>query len=81
MWLIRGEALMRLPDSGTIPPGFRKIEPPEDFVADPASFRIDDGKIVRLDEKEKLAARHSERLSLTQEEIAKVKLAIAKGII
>ncbi|SIT58628.1 hypothetical protein BQ8794_50730 [Mesorhizobium prunaredense] len=81
MWLIRDKALMRLPDGASIPAGFKEVEPPEDFEANPTNYRIHKSKIVPLSKKEKEAARQSTRLFLTQEEIAKIKLAIEKGII
>lgn len=79
MWLIRDKALMQLPDGAGIPPGFKQVVPPQDFEANPGNYRIGDGKISALSKKE-LAARPS-GLSLTQDEIAILKRAIAKGTI
>jgi hypothetical protein len=81
MWLIRDKALMRLPDGAAIPSGFKQVDPPDDFEANPTNYRIHNSRIVPLSKKEREAARQSTRLSLTQEEIAKIKAAIEKGII
>jgi len=81
MWLIQDKALLQLPDGAAIPPGFRQIKPPADFVDNPARYRVSDGKITALSKKELAERQQPSRLSLTQDEIAILKRAIEKGVI
>jgi len=81
MWLIQDKALMQLPDGAAIPPGFKKVKPPDGFEANPAMYRINDGKIIALSKKEVVEQQKPSRLSLTQEEIAILKRAIERGFI
>jgi hypothetical protein len=81
MWLIRDKALMQLPDGAAVPAGFKRVEPPDDFEANPTSYRIHKSRIVPLSEKEREAQQRTRRLVLTQEEIARIKRAIERGII
>ena len=81
MWLIQENTLLQMPEGAMIPPGFKRIKPPLDFEANPVNYRISDGRISALSKKELAARQQSSRLSLTQEEIARIKSAIEKGII
>lgn len=80
MWLIQKDSLLRVADDTPIPPGTKKIRVPDDFEANPSHYRIADGRIVRRSAAE-LKARASARLTLTQDDIRRIKEAIEKGII
>lgn len=76
MWVIQGELLIRLPDGSPLPPGSIEVEPPPEFESDPGNFVVRDGKLEKVQHK-----KTKSRLVLTQDEIGRIKKAIAKGVI
>jgi hypothetical protein len=76
MWVIQGELLVRLPEGSAVPPGSIEVDPPEAFHADPRSFVVRDGKLERIKR-----SKRNPRLTLSQEEIGRIKKAIEAGVI
>jgi len=79
MWVIQNQALLMLPDDVPVPPESVKVTVPHDFLQNPAGYKIDGSKIVKLSAGELKAAKRVEDLKLTAEEIAKIKKAIKEG--
>jgi hypothetical protein len=82
MWVIQNQGLLQLPDGVPLPPNSVKVELPGDFHQRPHAYKIQGDALVKRTVKElKALERPPEKplLSLTQEEIAKLKKAIAEG--
>jgi hypothetical protein len=80
MWLIQDQHLVRLPDDVPVPPGSVQVEVPDDFLVQPEAYKVEENRIVRRSEKDMQALQQGRQaLKLTQEEIARIKQAIAEG--
>ncbi len=80
MWVIQNEGLLRVPDDVPLPPNSVKVDVPSDFHQRPHLYRIKGHALVKRSDKElKKLQRPAVSLRLTQEEIAKLKKAIAEG--
>ncbi len=80
MWVIQNQHLVRLPDDVPVPPGSVRVEVPEGFLARPEAFKVE-GNHVRPRPKKEMKAlqRSAEVVKLTQDDIARIKKAIAEG--
>lgn len=80
MWVIQGQHLVRLPDNAPIPSGSVRVDVPDDFSAQPEAYTIENGQIAKRSEKEiQMIRQQREAQKLSQQEIARIKKAIAEG--
>jgi hypothetical protein len=82
MWVIQGDVLVSLPDGAPLPPGSKRIVPPDAFNADPRGYQLKDGKLVEVKRPAPKAAGKSKAggaAQFTAAEVAKIRAAIKAG--
>jgi len=82
MWIIQNQLLLGLPDDVPIPRNSIKVHLPSDYHQGPHLYKIEGGELVKRSAKELKALQRAPTkasLALTQDEIAKLKKAIAEG--
>ncbi len=80
MWVIQNQNLMRLPDDVPVPLGSVQVEVADDFLAHPEAYIVEANRVVKRPETElKKLYQKQEAVKLTQEEIARLKKAVAEG--
>ena len=77
MWVIHEDILLSMPDTAPLPPNGKRVDLPDDFLANPRTYKIEGGAIVKrapTDIKKPTP-------SLTADEVLRVRAAIEKGAI
>lgn len=80
MWVIQNQGLLRIPDDVPVPPDSVKVELPSDFQQQTHTYKIEGKALIKRSAAElKKLQRPGETLKMMQEEIAKLKQAVAGG--
>jgi len=80
MWVVHSGNLFRLPDDAPLPPGAVTVELPQDFFTSPELYKVEGaGLVKRSDEETRDLEKRLQEATLTGDDIARIKRAIADG--
>ncbi len=80
MWVVQRGNLFRLPDGAPLPPGAVTVELPQDFFTSRQLYKVEGASVVkRSDEETREIEKRLEEATLTRDDIARIKRAIADG--
>ena len=79
MWVIHEDILLSMPDTAPLPPNGKRVDLPDDFLANPRVYKIEGGAIVKRAPADVKASKP--KPILTADEVLRVRAAIEKGVI
>jgi hypothetical protein len=79
MWVIHQDILLSMPDAAPLPPNGKRVDLPDDFLANPRAYKIEGGAIVKRVPTEMKTSKP--KPILTADEVLRVRAAIEKGVI
>ena len=77
MWVIHQDILLSMPDAAPLPPNGKRVDLPDDFLANPRAYKVEGGAIV----KRAPTDIKKPKPTLTADEVLRVRAAIEKGVI